>query len=135
MDITGIYSLERTFLDPTEPLHNELLTGVNLCTGYIVFDTTRPPFDDLNVRKAFQMAFDRQKYIDVFLMGTRSRPRFVSARVAGLQHRAQGLPYDPEQARQLLAAIQIWRSGWVTTDRIHQYGHWQLYRRRYRRAG
>ena len=31
IDITGIYSVER-FTDPTEPLHNELLTGVDLCT-------------------------------------------------------------------------------------------------------
>ena len=70
IDITGIgyYSAER-FLDPTEPLHNELITGVNLCTGYVVFDVTQPPFDDLKVRQAFSMAFDRQKYIDVVLSG------------------------------------------------------------------
>ena len=29
VDITGVYSIER-FTDPTEPLHNELLTGVSL---------------------------------------------------------------------------------------------------------
>ena len=89
VDITGVYSVER-FTDPTEPLHNELLTGVNLCTGYIVFDTTRPPFDDVNVRKAFSMAFDRQKYIDVVLDG-HALPayRLVSAWPARIQHRAQ----------------------------------------------
>jgi ABC-type transport system substrate-binding protein len=52
IDITGVYSVER-FTDPTEPLHSELLTGVDLCTHYVVFDTTLPPFDDVNVRKAF----------------------------------------------------------------------------------
>ena len=38
IDITGIgYSSAERFLDPTEPLHNELLTGVNLCTGFCGF--------------------------------------------------------------------------------------------------
>jgi oligopeptide transport system substrate-binding protein len=70
IDITGIgrYDADR-FLEPTEPLHNELLTGVDLCTSYITFDATQPPFDDVNVRKAFSLAFDRQKYIDVVLNG------------------------------------------------------------------
>ncbi|HZM24651.1 MAG TPA: ABC transporter substrate-binding protein, partial [Anaerolineales bacterium] len=66
VDITNVYSIER-FTDPSEPLHEELRTGVSLCTGFIVFDTTQPPFDDLNVRKAFSMAFNRQQYIDVVL--------------------------------------------------------------------
>src|SRR6266498_2462233 len=30
IDVTGIYSVDR-FTDPSEPLHNELLTGVDLC--------------------------------------------------------------------------------------------------------
>src|SRR5215212_10162812 len=68
IDITGVYSVDR-FTDPAEPLHNELLTGVDLCTDFMVFDTTSPPFDDVNVRKAFSMAFDQQKYIDVVLDG------------------------------------------------------------------
>ncbi|NUQ86334.1 MAG: ABC transporter substrate-binding protein, partial [Anaerolineales bacterium] len=68
VDITGVYSIER-FTDPTEPLHNELRTGVSLCTGYVTFDSTQPPFDDVNVRKAFSMAFNRQQYIDVVVNG------------------------------------------------------------------
>ena len=70
VDVAGvsIYDADR-FLDPAEPLHNELISGVSLCTGYINFDTTQPPFDDVNVRKAFSMAFDRDLYIDVVLRG------------------------------------------------------------------
>lgn len=103
IDITGIYSVER-FTDPTEPLHNELLTGVNLCTGYVVFDTTQPPFDDLNVRKAFSMAFDRQKYIDVIFDGhTLPASGLYPPGLPGFNTALQGLPYQPAQARQLLA--------------------------------
>jgi oligopeptide transport system substrate-binding protein len=104
IDMTGIgsYSADR-FLDPTEPLHNELITGVNLCTGYITFDTTRPPFDDVNVRKAFSMAFDRQKYIDVVLNGHALPANgLYPPGLPGFNTELKGLPYDPEQARQLL---------------------------------
>jgi oligopeptide transport system substrate-binding protein len=104
IDMTGAgpYSADR-FLDPTEPLHNELVTGVNLCTSYVTFDTTRPPFDDANVRKAFTMAFDRQKYIDVLLNGHALPANgLYPPGLPGFNTELKGLPYDPEQARQLL---------------------------------
>ncbi|HAV77070.1 MAG TPA: peptide ABC transporter substrate-binding protein [Anaerolineae bacterium] len=102
VDISGVYSVER-FTDPTEPLHNELRTGVSLCTGYVVFDSTQPPFDDANVRKAFSMSFNRQQYIDVVLNG-RALPAqgIYPPGLPGFNIALQGLPYDPEQARRLL---------------------------------
>ncbi|MBN1304712.1 MAG: peptide ABC transporter substrate-binding protein [Anaerolineales bacterium] len=105
IDITGVpyWDLERV-KDPSGSLHNELYSGVNLCTSYVVFDVTKPPFDDVKVRQAFSMAFDRQKYIDVLLSG-KSLPAqgvFPPA-MPGFDINLQGLPYDPERARQLLA--------------------------------
>ena len=106
VDMTGVslYSVDR-FLDPTEPLHTELHTGVDLCTDYVVFDTTRPPFDDLKVRQAFSMAFDRQKYIDVVLLG-HALPAIgpYPPGLPGFNTDLKGLPFDPAQAQQLLAA-------------------------------
>ncbi len=103
VDITGVYSVDR-FTDPTEPLHNELLTGVSLCTSFVNFDSTRPPFDDVNVRKAFSMAFDRQKYVDVVLDG-QDLPAIglYPPALPGFNLALKGLPYDPAQARDLLA--------------------------------
>ena len=104
IDITGIsrYDADR-FLDPGEPLHDELITGVNLCTGYVNFDTTRPPFDDVNVRRAFTMAFDRQKYIDVVLSGHALPANgLYPPGLPGFNPALEGLHYDPEQARQAL---------------------------------
>ncbi|HEX5808049.1 MAG TPA: peptide ABC transporter substrate-binding protein [Anaerolineales bacterium] len=103
IDITGIYSVER-FSDPSEPLHRELRTGVSLCTSYVVFDTTRPPFDDLDVRKAFSMAFDRQQYLDVVFDGhALPASGLYPPGLPGFNSALQGLPYDPTRARQLLA--------------------------------
>ncbi len=102
VDMTGVYSIER-FTDPTEPLHNELRTGVSLCTSYVVFDTTQPPFDDLNVRKSFSMAFNRRQYIDVVWNG-HALPALglYPPGLPGFNIALQGLPYDPAQARELL---------------------------------
>lgn len=102
VDIAGIYSIDR-FTDPTEPLYNELLTGVELCTSYVVFDTKQPPFDDVNVRKAFSMAFNRQQYLDVVMNG-HALPAIgpFPPGLPGFNVALQGLPYDPAQARELL---------------------------------
>ena len=102
VDIAGVYSIER-FTDPTEPLHNELRTGVSLCTSYVVFDTTQPPFDDVNVRKAFSMAFNRQQYIDV-VYTDHALPAIgvYPPGLPGFNISLKGLPYDPAQARELL---------------------------------
>jgi oligopeptide transport system substrate-binding protein len=105
IDMTGVssYSADR-FLDPSEPLHNELVTGVSLCTGYVVFDVTQPPFDDVKVRQAFSMAFDRQKYIDVLLSGhALPASGLYPPGLPGFNTGLKGLPYDPARARQLLA--------------------------------
>ncbi len=98
-----LYAIER-FTDPTEPLHRELVTGVDLCTSYVVFDVSRPPFDDPNVRKAFTLAFDRSKYLDVVLKG-HALPAIglYPPGLPGFNVALRGLSYDPEQARRLLA--------------------------------
>ncbi|MFT3892932.1 MAG: peptide ABC transporter substrate-binding protein [Anaerolineales bacterium] len=102
VDIAGVYSIER-FTDPTEPLHNELRTGVSLCTGYVVFDATQPPFDDANVRKAFSMAFNRQQYIDVVWSGHALPANgLYPPGLPGFNLQLKGLSYDPAQARELL---------------------------------
>ncbi len=105
IDMTGIYSSDvARLLDPADPLHPDLYSGVSLCTDYVVFDVTQPPFDDVKVRQAFTLAFDRQKYIDVVYngVGILAKGPYPPA-MPGYNLDLQGLPYDPEQARQLLA--------------------------------
>ena len=105
VDLTGVplYAVDR-FLEPTEPMHADLYSNVSLCTGYVLFDVTRPPFDDPKVRQAFSMAFDRQKYIDVVLNGhALPAAGLYPPALPGYNTGLRGLPFDPAQARQLLA--------------------------------
>ncbi len=105
IDMTGVYSFDVARLqDPADPLHADLHSGVSLCTDYVVFDVSQPPFDDVKVRQAFTLAFDRQKYIDVVNSGVGILAKgLYPPALPGYDLNMQGLPYDPEQARQLLA--------------------------------
>ena len=105
IDMAGVYSSDvGRVLDPADPLHPDLYSGVSLCTDFVVFDVTQPPFDDVKVRQAFTIAFDRQKYIDVVNngVGILAKGPYPPA-LPGYNLNLQGLPYDPGQARQLLA--------------------------------
>ncbi|MEE8391420.1 MAG: ABC transporter substrate-binding protein [Anaerolineae bacterium] len=75
-----------------------------LDTLYVGFDVSRPPFDDLRVRRAFALATDRERLAGVAMKGYAypATGGFVPPGMPG--HSAGiGLPYDPDQARQLLA--------------------------------
>jgi ABC-type oligopeptide transport system substrate-binding subunit/class 3 adenylate cyclase len=70
---------------------------------YLVFDVMRPPFDDLNVRRAFVMALDRERMANEVLEGLvyPATGGFIPPNMPG--HSPEiGLPYDPTRARQLL---------------------------------
>ena len=90
--------------DPNSPLNKELFIGPSLATGFIVFNTLKPPFDDPKVRLAFAYAMDRQKVIDVvyhkmpMLANTILPPG-----MPGYVEPANPLAYDPAKAKQLLA--------------------------------
>jgi oligopeptide transport system substrate-binding protein len=104
IDITGVawFDVPRV-LDQQDPLHADLVTGVNLCTSFITFDVDQPPFDDPIVRQAFTLAFDRQKYLDVVLGGIGIPANgLYPPGLPGFNTELKGPPYDPAQARQLL---------------------------------
>jgi adenylate cyclase len=82
---------------------SEYLSVPFLATTYLVFDSTRPPFDDLRLRRAFVMAMDRERHADVNLKGF-SFPAtggFLPPGMPGYSAEI-GLPFDPQRARSLL---------------------------------
>ena len=71
---------------------------------FVVMDSTRPPFDDPKVRRAFAMAVDRERLIEEVLEGSvKLANGLLPPGIPGYHTSLRGIPYDPEMARQLLA--------------------------------
>lgn len=74
-----------------------------LATYFIRFNVTRPPFDDVRVRKAFALAIDKERIVRrITRAGERVARGLVPPGTANHEP-TDGLGYDPERARALLA--------------------------------
>jgi len=47
-----------------DPLHSEWNSVTTLCTSFVQMNNNLPPFDDINVRKAFALAVDRNGFVE-----------------------------------------------------------------------
>lgn len=73
-------------------------------TYYYAFNVTRPPFDDVRVRRALALAIDREVLTGrVLRTGEKPAYHFIVDGLTGYESRAR-VPYDPAEARRLLAA-------------------------------
>jgi ABC-type oligopeptide transport system substrate-binding subunit len=82
----------------------EYVSYPSLATGYTGFDVSRPPFDDVRVRRAAALAYDRERLAaegagGFYFPATGGFvPPGTPGHVPGI-----GLPYAPDRARRLLA--------------------------------
>lgn len=82
-----------------ELLHIEPYCGVY----FYRFNTTKPPFDDKRVRRAFAMAINRKELVENVMKGGELPAQSLTPpNTAGYTPRA-GIPYDVEAAKALLA--------------------------------
>jgi oligopeptide transport system substrate-binding protein len=105
IDITGVglNDIERV-RDPAEPLNKEFQEAPRMDIWYIGFNVNKPPFDDPKVRQAFAHAVDKDKLIEVVLLdAVVEADGILPPGIPGFNENLQGLEFDPELARQLLA--------------------------------
>jgi ABC-type transport system substrate-binding protein len=82
----------------------QVLSGPRAGIYYYTFNQKIKPFDDVRVRKAFQMAVDRKLILDKLYYGQGQLENGIAP--TGLIHynpNQTKIPYDPDQAKKLLA--------------------------------
>jgi oligopeptide transport system substrate-binding protein len=99
--------MDRIKADAT--LSKELNIGPAFSTYYYGFNVTKPPFDNVHMRRAFSYAVDRQAVIDnVTKAGQEPARWFSRPGLAGAptmkDHPNLGIGYDPEAAKKELQA-------------------------------
>jgi ABC-type transport system substrate-binding protein len=83
---------------------DEYVSIPELCTHAVAFAVSQPPFDDVRVRRAFVLATDREASAGP-MSGGALFPAAGGVIPPGMPGHSPGigLPYNPEQARRLLA--------------------------------
>ncbi|WP_218509503.1 ABC transporter substrate-binding protein [Variovorax sp. dw_308] len=77
--------------------------GLNI--GYLAYNTTKKPFDDVRVRKAVNMAINKKAIIDgVYLSTGVAAKNPIPPTMWSYNDAVKDDPYDPEGAKKLLAA-------------------------------
>ena len=105
LDYTGVSSVDASWIAYDKTLGPQLRKVGSLSTQYYGFDTSKPPFSDVRVRKAFGEAIDWRRM--AALSGTSETVQVANSMVPpGIPGRSDAdyLPkYDPADARKLLA--------------------------------
>lgn len=129
IDIAGV-GLEQIdqVRDPNNPLYDPLLAsqyleGTSMDTFYLAFNVEKPPFDDPKVRKAFAMAIDRKELAEVVLKNLVVPAKgILPPGIPGYRPDLEGIPYDPEGARKLLAESKYGGPEGLPTIVLHLAG-------------
>jgi len=104
IDVAGV-SLEYIdrVTDKAGPFYRELTIVPELSFYYIGFNTTKPPFDDANIRRAFSMAIDKDKLVSlVFRDMVQRADGILPPGIPGFNKDLSGLKYDANKARDLI---------------------------------
>ena len=115
IDVTGASLLYYDkIMDKSEPFYNDLSVSPELSLDYIGFNCSQPPFDDINVRRAFSMAIDKDKIINLSYRDMLQKAGgILPPGMPGYNQNLVGLNYDVTQAKALIAS-----SKYGSTDKL-----------------
>ena len=98
----SIYNIDRV-RDPANALNSHLRDGTSLCTSYLGFNVTQPPFDDPKVRQALALALELDKQLQVTLRGLEQRAAgYVPPGILGYNGALEPSAFDLDAANELL---------------------------------
>jgi peptide/nickel transport system substrate-binding protein len=105
VDIAGDGIPPAKFLEVMkDPKYKDLvITGDQLHTGYITMNTQMKPFDNVEVRKAFNMAINKDRIIRVINGRASAANQPLPPLMPGYDKDYKGYAYDPAKAKKMLA--------------------------------
>lgn len=101
VDAVGNHDVPVPWINFVRPL-KDYMDAPEAATDYYLINTTRPPMNDVRVRKAFNMAIDKRALAE-FQRVAKPLTSFIPEGIFPGYPRPQGDEYNPERARQLLA--------------------------------
>jgi len=106
IDVTGVsLNYIDKVTDKTGSFHQELQIVPQLSFSYIGFNTAEPPFDDVNIRRAFSQAIDKDKLVSlVFRDMVQSAGGILPPGIPGFNEDLSALDYDVNKAKALISA-------------------------------
>jgi len=106
IDVVSVYLayIDRVS-DETGLFYPQLAVTLELSLYYIGFNTAQPPFDDVNVRRAFCHAVDKERIAKVILRDmVNIADGILPPGIPGYNEALEGLDYDVEKAKEFIAA-------------------------------
>lgn len=106
IDITSVYiDYIDKVTDKAGPFYKELQVVPELSFYYIGFNFSKPPFDDVNIRRAFSQAIDKDKLVSlVFRDMVQPADGILPPGMPGFNKDLAGLGYDVNRAKELIKA-------------------------------
>ena len=87
-----------------DPANKDLIAdGDQPHTGYVTMNVTRPPFDNLKVRQAVNMAINKDRIVRFINNRAAPATQALPPVMPGYNPDNKGYAYDPEGAKKLLA--------------------------------
>ena len=111
IDVTGVSvpDMDRV-TDKAGPFYNELTTTPELSFYYIGFNTSKPPFDEANIRRAFTLAIDTDKLASLVFRDTIEPAKgILPPGIPGFNKDLSGLGYNVTEAKKLIAESRYGR--------------------------
>lgn len=89
--------------DQSGPFYSQLAVTPELSFYFVGFNSTKPPFDDPSIRRAFSMALDKDKIVSLVFQDTVAKANgIVPPGIEGFDKDLEGIAFDPAQARELI---------------------------------
>lgn len=84
----------------------KLLQVPSVTVAHIALNVTKPPLNNVLVRRAIAHAIDKETLVRETLLGNgRAATTVLGPSISGYYDKMEGFPYDPQQAKKLLAQV------------------------------